>query len=129
MSHVVTLSWKMRWMRIWTYNDNGAGNPRHKFVVIIMADGFVKWGRSEKEKLTEELHKLEAEIEALGTAVSDSQIWHKKSRIEWIKKRIAELELPAGKFNAGTDKLNDMMAAQQPQLTPEQIAELHGGRG
>ena len=94
-----------------------------------MADGFVKWGRSEKEKLTEELHKLEAEIEALGTAVSDSQIWHKKSRIEWIKKRIAELESPAGKFNAGTDKLNDMMAAQQQQLTPEQIAELQGGRG
>ena len=94
-----------------------------------MADGFVKWGRSEKEKLTEELHKLEAEIEALGTAVSDSQIWHKKARIEQIKKELAELESPAGKFNAGTDKLKEMMAAQQPQLTPEQIAELRGGRG
>ena len=96
-----------------------------------MVGGFVNWGRSEKEKLTEELHKLEAEIESYGSAVADSQIWHKKSRIEWIKKRIAELESPAGKFNAGTDKLNDMMAAQnqQPQLTPEQIAELHGGRG
>lgn len=96
-----------------------------------MADGLVKWGKSEKEKLTEELHKLEAEIEAYGTAVSDSQIWHKKSRIEWIKKRIAELETPAGKFNAGTDKLNDMMAAQnQPQqLTPEQLAAIGAGRG
>lgn len=92
-----------------------------------MADGLVKWGRSEKEKLTEELHKLEAEIEALGTAVSDSQIWHKKSRIEWIKKRIAELESPAGKFNAGTDKLNDMMAAQNNQtMTPEQMAAAMG---
>lgn len=96
-----------------------------------MADGLVKWGKSEKEKLTEELHKLEAEIEAYGAAVSDSQIWHKKSRIEWIKKRIAELETPAGKFNAGTDKLNDMMAAQnQPQqLTPEQLAAIGAGRG
>ena len=92
-----------------------------------MADGLVKWGRSEKEKLTEELHKLEAEIEALGTAVSDSQIWHKKSRIEWIKKRIAELESPAAKFNAGTDKLNDMMAAQNNQtMTPEQMAAAMG---
>lgn len=96
-----------------------------------MAGGLVKWGKSEKEKLTEELHKLEAEIEAYGAAVSDSQIWHKKSRIEWIKKRIAELETPAGKFNAGTDKLNDMMAAQnQPQqLTPEQLAAIGAGRG
>ena len=84
---------------------------------------------AKKEDLTAELHRLEAEIEAYGAAVSDSQIWHKKSRIEWIKKRIAELDSPAGKFNAGTDKLNDMMAAQQQQLTPEQIAELHGGRG
>lgn len=90
-----------------------------------MAGGFVKWGKSEKEKLTDEMHKLEAEIEALGTAVSDSQIWHKKSRIEWIKKRIAELESPAGKFNAGTEKLNEMMAQKQnPQLTPEQMAAI-----
>lgn len=86
---------------------------------------------AKKEDLTAELHRLEAEIEAYGTAVSDSQIWHKKSRIEWIKKRIAELETPAGKFNAGTDKLNDMMAAQnQPQqLTPEQLAAIGAGRG
>ena len=93
-----------------------------------MAGGLVKWGGSEKEKLTEELHNLEAEIEAYGAAVSDSQIWHKKSRIEWIKKRIAELETPAGKFNAGTDRLNDMMAAQQQQLTPEQLAAIGAGR-
>ena len=84
---------------------------------------------AKKEDLTAELHRLEAEIEAYGTAVSDSQIWHKKARIEQIKKELAEMESPAGKFNAGTEKLNEMMAAQQPQLTPEQIAELHGGRG
>ena len=84
---------------------------------------------AKKEDLTAELHRLEAESEALGTAVSDSQIWHKKARIEQIKKELAEMESPAGKFNAGTEKLNEMMAAQQPQLTPEQIAELHGGRG
>jgi protein subunit release factor A len=84
---------------------------------------------AKKEDLTAELHRLESEIEALGTAVSDSQIWHKKARIEQIKKELAELESPAGKFNAGTDKVKEMMAAQQPQLTPEQIAELRGGRG
>ena len=95
-----------------------------------MAGGFVNWGKSEKEKLTEELHKLEAEIESYGSAVSDSQIWHKKSRIEWIKKRIAELETPANKFNAGADKLKEMMASQnQPQqLTPEQLAAVGAGR-
>jgi protein subunit release factor A len=84
---------------------------------------------AKKEDLTAELHRLESEIEALGTAVSDSQIWHKKARIEQIKKELAELESPAGKFNAGTDKVKEMMAVQQPQLTPEQIAELRGGRG
>ena len=84
---------------------------------------------AKKEDLTAELHRLEAEIDAYGTAVSDSQIWHKKARIEQIKKELAEMESPAGKFNAGTEKLQEMMAAQQPQLTPEQIAELHGGRG
>ncbi|MBE6460699.1 MAG: hypothetical protein E7007_02205 [Alphaproteobacteria bacterium] len=84
---------------------------------------------AKKEDLTAELHRLESEIESYGTAVSDSQIWHKKARIEQIKKELAELESPAGKFNAGTDKLKEMMAAQQPQLTPEQIAELRGGRG
>ncbi|MBO5946884.1 MAG: hypothetical protein J6Q44_01945 [Alphaproteobacteria bacterium] len=84
---------------------------------------------AKKEDLTAELHRLESEIEAYGTAVSDAQIWHKKARIEQIKKELAELESPAGKFNAGTEKLNEMMAAQQPQLTPEQIANLQGGRG
>lgn len=84
---------------------------------------------AKKEDLTAELHRLEAEIEAFGTAVSDAQIWHKKARIEQIKKELAEMESPANKFNAGTEKLNEMMAAQQPQLTPEQIAALQGGRG
>ncbi|MBQ5700207.1 MAG: hypothetical protein IIV74_02855 [Alphaproteobacteria bacterium] len=96
-----------------------------------MADGIVNWGKSGKEKLTEELHKLEAEIEALGTAVSDAQIWHKKARIEQIKKELARLESPAGKFNAGADKLNQMMAAQNQgmQLTPDQLAAIGAGRG
>lgn len=84
---------------------------------------------AKKEDLIAEMHRLESEIESYGTAVSDSQIWHKRARIEQIKKELAELESPAGKFNAGTDKLKEMMAAQQTRLTPEQIAELHGGRG
>ncbi len=105
------------------------GFPRHGFIGVKMADGLIKWGRSEKDKLTEELHRLESEIESYGSAVADSQIWHKKSRIEWIKKRIAELESPAAKFNAGTEKLNEMMAQKSgQQLTPEQIAAKGAGR-
>lgn len=91
----------------------------------------VKRGPSQKEKLTEELHKLEAEIEALGTAVSDSQIWHKKARIEQIKKELAEMESPANKLNAGTEKLQEMMAAREQagmQMTPEQMAAIGAGR-
>ena len=81
-----------------------------------------------KQDLTRELHRLEAELESYGSAVSESQIWHKKARIEQIKKELAEMESPAGKFNAGTEKLNEMMAAQQPQLTPEQMAAIGAGR-
>lgn len=84
---------------------------------------------AKKEDLIAEMHRLESEIESYGTAVSDSQIWHKKARIEQIKKQLAELDSPANKFNAGTEKLNDMMPEQQPQLTPEQIASYAGGRG
>ena len=84
---------------------------------------------AKKEDLIAEMHRLESEIESYGTAVSDAQIWHKRARIEQIKKELAELNSPANKFNAGTEKLNEMMAAQQPQLTPEQIANLQGGRG
>ena len=84
---------------------------------------------AKKEDLIAEMHRLESEIESYGTAVSDAQIWHKKARIEQIKKELAEIDSPANKFNAGTEKLNEMMAAQQHQLTPEQIANLQGGRG
>ena len=40
-----------------------------------------------KQDLTQELHRLEAELESYGSAVSESQIWHKKARIEQIKIR------------------------------------------
>ena len=98
----------------------GAGNRALILWVVIMA---------KKEDLIAEMHRLESEIESYGTAVSDSQIWHKKARIEQIKKELAEMESPANKFNAGTEKLQEMMAQQQPQLTPEQIAALQGERG
>ena len=84
---------------------------------------------AKKEALTAEMHRLKSEIESYGTAVSDAQIWHKKARIEQIKKELAEMESPANKLNAGTEKLNEMMAQKQTQLTPEQIANLQGGRG
>ena len=64
---------------------------------------------AKKEDLTSEMHRLESEIESYGTAVSDAQIWHKRARIEQIKKELAELNSPANKFNAGTEKLNEMI--------------------
>ena len=97
-----------------------------------MADGIVNRGKSRKDILTEEMHKLETEIESYGSAVSDAQIWHKKARIEQIKKELARLESPVNKFNMGTEKLQEMMAAKEQagmQLTPEQMAAMAGGRG
>lgn len=84
---------------------------------------------SKKQKLIDELNKLEAELDGLGTAVADSQVWHKRARIDAIKKELAQLDMPKNAFNAGNDKLQEMMAQKQDvQLSPEQIAELNAGR-
>ena len=80
-----------------------------------------------KQDLTRELHRLEAELESYGSAVSESQIWHKKARIEQIKKELAELDKPKNQLNAGTDMLKEKMAHMQ-KLTPEQIVEINAGR-
>ena len=66
-----------------------------------------------KQDLTRELHRLEAELESYGSAVSESQIWHKKARIEQIKKELAELDKPKNQLNAGTDMLKEKMANMQ----------------
>ena len=82
-----------------------------------------------KQDLTQELHRLEAELESYGSAVSESQIWHKKARIEQIKKELAELDKPKNQLNAGTDMLKEKMANMDVQkLTPKQIAEINAGR-
>ena len=84
-------------------------------------------GPSQKDKLTAEMHALEKEIEDLGSAVSESQIWHKRARIEAIKKEIKALE--AKQFNAGSDKLKSMMEAQQGQsFSPDMISAMGAGR-
>ena len=80
-----------------------------------------------KQDITQELHRLEAELESYGSAVSESQIWHKKARIEQIKKELAELDKPKNQLNAGTDMLKEKMANMQ-KLTPEQIVEINAGR-
>ncbi|MBR3930850.1 MAG: hypothetical protein IKJ62_04720 [Alphaproteobacteria bacterium] len=83
-----------------------------------------------KQDLTQELHRLEAELESYGSAVSESQIWHKKARIEQIKKELAELDKPKNQLNAGTDMLKEKMANMDMQkVTPEQIAAKNAGRG
>lgn len=81
-----------------------------------------------KQDLTQELHRLEAELESYGSAVSESQIWHKKARIEQIKKELAELDKPKNQLNAGTDMLKEKMANMQ-KLTPKQIEAKKAGRG
>ena len=79
-------------------------------------------GPSQKDKLTAEMHALEKEIEDLGSAVSESQIWHKRARIEAIKKE-------AKQFNAGSDKLKSMMEAQQGQsFSPDMMSAMGAGR-
>lgn len=87
----------------------------------------VKRGPSQKDKLNAEKQALEKEIQELMErgGVSESQIWHKKARIQAIDKEIKALETKG--FNAGNDKLKSMMEAQKEQnLSPEQMAAAMG---
>lgn len=84
-------------------------------------------GLSQKDKLIAEKQALEKEIQELMAhgGVSESQIWHKKARIQVIEKEIKALETKG--FNAGTDRLNSMMDAKNNQtMTPEQMAAAMG---
>lgn len=90
-----------------------------------MSDSLSKPGMSKLYDMEQELKKLQDELMNLGSSVADSQIWHKKARIEELKKKIAELNSPAEKFKAGTNKLKDMMAEKSDaQLSPEQLMQL-----
>lgn len=82
----------------------------------------IKREPSKKDTLTAEMHALEKEIQDLiSNGVSESQIWHKRARIDAIKKEIKALETK--QFNAGADKLNSMMPQQQGQaISPEMMA-------
>lgn len=81
----------------------------------------IKRGLSEKESLNAERQKLEKELMELGSGVSESQIWHKKARINEIKKEIKALD--EKQFKSGNDKLKSMMESQNAQgLTPEMMA-------
>lgn len=85
----------------------------------------IKRGPSQKDKLNAEKQALEKEIRELMAhgGVSESQIWHKKARIQAIDKEIKALETKA--FNAGNDKLKSMMEPQKEQnLSPEQMAAI-----
>ncbi|MBO5662599.1 MAG: hypothetical protein J6S12_01920 [Alphaproteobacteria bacterium] len=87
----------------------------------------VKRGPSQKDKLNAEKWALEKEIQELMAhgGVSESQIWHKKARIQAIDKEIKALETKG--LNAGNDKLKSMMEAQKEQnLSPEQMAAAMG---
>ena len=80
-------------------------------------------GLSQKDKLIAEKQALEKELQELMAhgGVSESQIWHKRARIDAIKKEIKALETK--QFNVGADKLNSMMPQQQGQaISPEMMA-------
>ncbi len=81
----------------------------------------IKRAPSQKDKLTAEMHALEKEIEDLGSTVSESQIWHKRARIEVIKKELKALDTK--QFNASNDKLKSMMKSQKGQsFSPDMSA-------
>lgn len=86
----------------------------------------IKRGPSQKDKLNAEKQALEKEIqELISNGVSESQIWHKRARVQAIDKEIKALETKG--FNAGNDKLKSMMEAQNNQtMTPEQMAAAMG---
>lgn len=66
---------------------------------------------SKKERLMHELRALEQELLEYGSNVSESQVWHKKAKIENIKKQIAEIDREKAKsFGAATDKIKSEMA-------------------
>ena len=54
-----------------------------------MSDTLSKPGTSKLYDMEQELKKLQDELMNLGSSVADSQIWHKKARIEELKKKIA----------------------------------------
>ena len=84
---------------------------------------------SKRHDLTEELKRLEAEIESYGASVSDAQIWHKKARISAIKQELAELDKPKNDLKNGTAILNERMAQmQQNQSVGGMPAGYDGGR-
>lgn len=82
-------------------------------------------GLSQKDKLIAEKQALEKELQELMAhgGVSESQIWHKRARIDAIKKEIKALETKG--FNAGIDRLNSAMNSQNGQnISPEQMAAI-----
>ncbi len=95
-----------------------------------MAQGFIKRSPTRKEKIQAEINRLEEGLEGFGSSVSDSQVWHKKSKIASLKKQLEELEMKAGKLNSATEKVEDMKASggkaksAEPELNEEQLAQL-----
>ena len=77
-----------------------------------MSQKFIKLGPSKAERIQEEINKLEQEIEELGSAVSDSQIWHKKLRIEVLRKKLSQPDATAEGLNAGRENLQGQMESQ-----------------
>lgn len=64
---------------------------------------------SKKQDLLAEKEQLQKELRDLGS-VAESQVWHKKARIQQIDEEIKKLE--TGQFNAGADKLKEKIHQQ-----------------
>ena len=64
---------------------------------------------SKKQDLLAEKERLQKELTELGS-VAETQVWHKKARIQQIDEEIKKLE--TGQFNSGADKLKEKMQQQ-----------------
>lgn len=79
--------------------------------------------KSKKQELLAEKERLQKELRDLGS-VAESQVWHKKARIQQIDEEVRKLE--TNQFDKGNDKLKSMMEQQNKHgLTPEQMAMIN----
>ena len=78
---------------------------------------------SKKQNLLDEKKRLEKELMELGS-VAETQVWHKKARIQQIDEEVRKLE--TNQFDKGNDRLKSMMEQQNKHgLTPEQMAMIN----
>lgn len=87
--------------------------------------------QTKREKLTAELAALEEELIKYADVRSESQVWHKRARVDAIKKELAEMgpESKADKFKSATQAIKDMdVRADESELQHKFLRQYGGGR-